>query len=597
LITSVLYAKKDTMHKRIKTYIGTLLLIISLITYVLTLEPTTSFWDCSEFITCANKLEIAHAPGAPTFILLGRLFSLFAGSPENVAYTINLLSATASALTVMFLFWIICWFAEKLVKNSKKEYSVQSKTILVYGSAIIGALTYAFSDSAWFSAVEGEVYATSSLFSAIVFWAITKWEQAEKGWKSTRWIILIFYLLGLSVGIHLLNVLALPAMALIFYHKNYNATSKGTIITILAGFVIVIVMIFGIIPGVASFAAHSDLLFVNSFGLPVYSGALTFVFALGILLYYLYKKTINHKKKWVNIAVVCFSFWLIGYSSFTLLVIRSNSNPFVDMNDVENVFGLVNYLNREQYPKRPLFYGNNFNSPIVDAKDRYTYKMLDKKYYKDELNPEYVFDNNTLTLFPRMASIDPEHADAYKSWTNIKGRKVKVTTRDGSVETITVPTFGDNLEFFFKYQFGHMYFRYFMWNFVGKQNDAQGRGGYLKGNWITGIPMVDKMMVGSSDLKPTTENSTKSRNVYYALPLLLGLIGMFYQYRKDSKNFLANLLLFVLTGIAIVVYLNEIPVTPRERDYAYVGSYFAFSIWIGLGCIAIIENLRKIKNQ
>ena len=581
------------LRKNIQDLLGLSLFLISLIIYVLTMEPTTSFWDCSEFITCAYQLEVAHAPGAPMFMLLGRFFSLLAGNPENVAYTINLLSAVASALTVMFLFWIICCFGRKLLQKTKNNQPEYNSDVLVYGSAIIGALTYAFSDSAWFSAVEGEVYATSSLFSAIVFWAILKWEQAKKGWKSKRWIILIFYLLGLSVGIHLLNVLTLPAMVLVFYFKNYQTKIKGVIIAILIGFLVVIVLIFGIIPGVASFAAYSDLLFVNSLQLPVYSGTISFIIVFSFSLYYAYKKTLKHKKKWINTIVICFSFWLIGYSSFILLVIRSNSNPFVDMNNVENVFGLVNYLNREQYPKRPLFYGNNYNSPIVDVKNRYTHKLYDKKYHKDKLNPSYVFDKNTLTLFPRMASIEKDHTEAYKNWVKIKGRKASITKHDGTTQSIVVPTFTDNLAFFFKYQLGHMYFRYFMWNFVGKQNDTQGRGGYLNGNWITGIPYIDMALVGSEELRPLTENGIKSRNVYYALPLILGLFGLFFQYRKDLPNFLVNLLLFVFTGIAIVVYLNEIPITPRERDYAYVGSYFAFSIWIGLGCMAIITKIKK----
>jgi hypothetical protein len=584
------------LKKNTQTILGVLLFAISLITYVLTLEPTTSFWDCSEFITCANKLEIAHAPGAPMFMLLGRFFSLFAPNPKHVAYMINLLSAVASALTVMFLFWIICWFAEKLLQKSKNKYPESHKKWLVYGSAAIGALSYAFSDSAWFSAVEGEVYATSSLFSAIVFWAITKWEQTDKNNRSDHWIVLIFYLLGLSVGIHLLNVLTVPAMALVFYYKNYQPTTKGVIATIISGFLLVVILIFGIIPGVASFAAYTDLLFVNSFKLPVYSGAISFVIILLFSLYYIYKKALGQKRKWVNTLVLCFAFWLIGYSSFTLLVIRSVSNPFVDMNNVENVFGLVNYLNREQYPKRPLFYGNNYNSPIVDVGNRYTYKLVDGKYHKDELNPNYVFDENTLTFFPRMASTDPDHTEAYKKWVDIKGKKVDVFTRDGTKQTITVPTFSDNLKFFFKYQLGHMYFRYFLWNFVGRQNDAQGRGGYLDGNWITGISFIDVVIIGSGESRYVLDNQQKSKNTYYALPLIWGLIGLFYQYRKDSKSFLVNFLLFVFTGIAIVVYLNEVPITPRERDYAYVGSYFAFSIWIGLGAIAVVEKL-KIRNN
>lgn len=578
--------------------LGVLMFLISLVVYILTLEPTTSFWDCSEFIACAYNLEIGHAPGAPLFMLLGRFFSLFAGgNVTKVAYMINMVSAVSSALTIMFLFWIICWFAKKLIEKSKYEYTKQTKQLIVFLSAAIGALSYAFTDSFWFSAVEGEVYATSSLFSAIVFWAILKWEEAEKGWKSTRWIVLIFYLLGLSVGVHLLNVLTIPAMALVFYYKTYKPSTKGVLTSLGISFLLVVGIIFIIIPGIATSAAYADLFFVNSLSLPVYSGALFFVIGTAVILYFAYKKTLNHRKKWIKTAVLCFSFWLIGYSTFTVLVIRSNSNPFVDMNNVENIFGLVDYLNREQYPKRPLFYGNSYNSPVVDIQKRYNYKLYNGKYHKDELNAKYIYDKNTLSLFPRMASDEPHHAEAYQNWVKISGKKVKVEQGDGSSQTIVVPTFFDNLKFFFSYQLGHMYFRYFMWNFSGRQNDIQGRGGKKNGNFITGIPFIDKAMIGEENLGSKTENQLKSRNKYYALPLLLGLLGLAFQYKKDKVNFMVNLMLFVLTGIAIVVYLNEIPITPRERDYAFVGSFFAFAIWIGLAFTAIIENIKQIRNS
>lgn len=583
-------------EKKTSILIGTLVFFIALIVYTLTLEPVNSFWDCSEFITCAYKLEVGHAPGAPMFMLLGRLFSMLAaGDTTKVAFFVNLLSAVASALTVMFLFWIIVWFSKKAIERSGNNYSETTKKILVFGVSAIGALSYAFTDSFWFSAVEAEVYATSSLFSAIVFWAILKWEQEETGWKSTRWIMVIFYLLGLSVGIHLLNALTIPAMAMVFYFKKYNFSYKGLLFTIAISFFMIVFFIFGLIPGVAGMAAYTDLLFVNSFNLPVYSGALSFVIILSAVLYYSYKKTTNLRKKWVNPAIFALVFWLIGYSSFTLLIIRSNSNPFVDMNDVENVFGLVNYLNREQYPKRPLFYGNNFNSPIVDVKKRFTHKLYNGKYYEDELNPEYIYDNQTLSFFPRMASDEQGHVQAYQNWIKIKGRLVKIRQNDGSQKTIVVPTFLDNLHFFFKYQLGHMYFRYFMWNFAGRQNDIQGRGSALYGNWITGIDFIDKQLGYYDKDKPATFNNMKSRNVYYMLPLVLGLIGLFFQFRRDGHNFLVVLMLFVLTGIAIVVYLNEIPITPRERDYAYVGSYMAFSVWMGLGCLAIVDKFQMLR--
>ncbi|MDF1547255.1 MAG: DUF2723 domain-containing protein [Bacteroidales bacterium] len=585
-------------ENRLSAGIGILIFFIALVVYTLTLEPTNSFWDCSEFIACAYNLEIGHAPGAPVFMLLGKIFSLFAGGDvTKVAFAINMLSAMASALTVMFLFWIICWFSKKIILKSENQYNFKNKQLLIFGASAIGALSFAFIDSFWFSAVEAEVYATSSLFSAIVFWAILKWEESGSGYESTRWIVLIFYLLGLSVGIHLLNTLTLPAMALIFYYKNYKPGFKGFSLTILVSFLMILIIIFGIIPGIAGMAAYSDLFFVNDLKLPVYTGVIFFVVSLSALLYFTYQRSLKWKSKWISTVIVAFSFWLIGYSSFTLLVIRSNANPFIDMNNVENIFGLVDYLNREQYPKRPLIYGNNYNSPVVDVKKRYTYKLYDGKYYKDELNPEYVYNNQTLSLFPRMASNDPDHEKAYQNWIKIKGRSVDIVQEDGTIKKILVPTFFDNIHFFLKYQLGHMYFRYFMWNFVGRQNDVQGRGSNLYGNWMSGIKFIDRLFIADEKNRPETDNYKKSRNVYYFLPLILGLIGLFFQYKKDRSNFLVVLLLFILTGIAIVVYLNEIPITPRERDYAYVGSYFAFSIWMGLGCLAIFTKIKYIREN
>jgi len=355
--------------------------------------------------------------------------------------------------------------------------------------------------------------------------------------------------------------------------------------------------IFVIIPGIASIAAYFDLIFVNSFKLSVYTGAISFIIILFFALFFLYRYSVKNKKVLLKTITLAFSLWVIGYSSFIILVIRSNSNPFIDINNVENIFGLVNYLNREQYPQRPLFYGNNYNSPIVDSKNRYTYKLYDGQYLKDELNPEYIYDNKTLTFFPRMASTESGHVEAYQNWVKIKGREVQIKDQNGESETILVPTFGDNLRFFLKYQLGHMYFRYFMWNFSGRQDDVQGRGGLMHGNWITGIPLIDNILVGKQKIDKSNKNSQKSHNTYYLLPLILGLAGIFYQYKKDNSNFIANLILFLFTGIAIALYLNEIPITPRERDYAYVGSFFAFSIWIGLGCLAIVESILSKRNN
>ncbi len=583
--------------------IGGSVFLISLIVYLLTLEPTASFWDCSEFITCAYKLEVGHAPGAPLFMLLGRFFSLFVGNnTELVAKAINTLSAVASALTVMLLYYIIYWFAtrlnEKLISsNTEKANNTNSIHYLAIIAALVGSLTYAFSDSFWFSAVEAEVYATSSFFSALVFWCIIKYEQAPNGWSANRWLVLIFFLLGLSVGVHLLNLLALPAMALVAYNKYYKLTLKRAIIVVLLSSLFIVVFIYGIIPGIAKMAAYFDLTFANTFHLPVYSGALFSVLllisCLLFLMYYFKKKKLFVR----HFIVLLFSFWLIGYSSFIILVIRSNDNPFVDINNVENIFGLVDYLNREQYPSRPLVYGNNYNSQVVGSKTRQTYKLYNDKYFQDELNPKYEFNKQTLSVFPRMASMDARHVEAYQQWVDIKGRNVKIREQDGSSKEIKVPLFTDNLKFFVKYQVIHMYFRYFMWNFAGKQNDIQGYGGRYHGNWISGIPFIDNWRLGSQENIPDEYKQNKARNKYYLIPLLLGIIGFIFHLKHDKKKFWVALTLFLLTGPAIIIYLNEVPITPRERDYVHVGSFLVFTIWIGLGANAILHSLKKITSN
>ncbi|MBI9067320.1 MAG: DUF2723 domain-containing protein [Salinivirgaceae bacterium] len=578
--------------KRTSNLIGGLVFLFSLTIYLLTLEPTTNFWDCSEFITCAYNLEVGHAPGAPFFMIIGRIASLFAGNnPERVALMINGVSALMSAFTVLFLYLTIVWFIKKILSKTNREFNL----LLVYGSAFIGAMAYAVSDSFWFSAVEGEVYATSSMFSALVFWCMIKYDEAEKGWNENRWIVFIFFLLGISVGVHLLNILAFPAMALIYYHKKFKPTNKGVLLSILLSSMLMLFFIFGLIPGVVKFAAYADLLFVNGFHLPVYSGAFFLIILIAIGLYVLFKREYKKHELIKKLAVLSFIFWLLGYSSFTILIIRSNQNPFVDINNVENIFGLVDYLNREQYPSRPLVYGNNFNSPVLDSKKRFNYKLHDGKYYRDELNPTYIFDDNTMTLFPRMASMEERHQQAYKNWVAIKGRKVMVRKRDGSEEFIQVPTFIDNLKFFFKYQLNHMYWRYFMWNFAGKQNDIQGYGNKMDGNWISGLPFYDNLRLGDQSLLPDFYKNHKARNAYYMLPFLLGFIGMFYHFKKDKNNFLVAMLLFLLTGISIVIYLNEVPITPRERDYVHVGSFYVFAIWMGLGAFALLQNLQSLK--
>ncbi len=571
---------------------------ISLLTYLLCLEPSASFWDCSEFIACAGKLEIGHAPGAPVYLILGRFFSFFAfGNSEYIALAINALSAVASALTVLLLFDIIYWFAEKLQKNSAKKHENSGSVFVSTIAALIGALAYAFSDSFWFSAVEAEVYATSSLFSALVFWCIIKYEQEAKGWQANRWLVLIFFLLGLSVGIHLLNLLALPAMALVVYFKHFKQSKLNFMVAISLSLLLVVAFVFVLIPGTTKLAAYFDLFFVNTLHMPVYSGVLFFIALLIATILLLLHRFTKTKRFLLRFAVVLCSFWLIGYSSFAILVIRSIDNPFVDINNVENIFGLLDYLNREQYGQRPLLYGNNFNSPVVDTRTRTTYKLCDKVYEQDELNPEYVYDANTLVFFPRMASAESRHAEAYNKWIAIKGRKVKTTASDGSTKLLTVPTFTDNVNFFVRYQLGYMYFRYFMWNFAGRQNDIQGDGSRFFGNWITGIPMIDKPRLGIQNIAPDTFQNPETQNKYYLIPLLLGLFGLYFQLISDKKGFLVAMTFFLFTGPAIVLYLNEVPVTPRERDYVHVGSFMVFAIWIGLGVVAIYQSYPVLKSR
>jgi len=583
------------MERKLSIVLGWLVFTISFIVYFLTLEPTISFWDCSEFITCANKLEVGHAPGAPLFMFLGRVFSLLAGSDvSKVAYMINLLSALVSAFTIMFLFWTIEWFGKKLVKKLNNESKIYSRYILI--GSFIGALSFAFTDTFWFSAVEGEVYATSSFFNAIVFWAILKWESNADNQKSDNWILLIFFLMGLSIGVHLLNLLAIPAIVIVYYNKRYNVTKKGIIKAFVFSLLILISLVFILVPGVVKLAAYFDLLFVNQFKLPFYSGVIFYLVLLCSLLIFLIWYSVKHKKQLLNTVVLSFTVFLIGYSSYASLVIRSLSNPYIDITNVENVFGLVDYLNREQYGKRPLVYGNNYNSPIIESVDRNSYKPFGEKYVKKELNSKYVFDDKTETLFPRMASLVDGHESEYKRWVNIKGKLVEVSDRNGNRETITVPTFADNITFFIKYQLGHMYFRYFMWNFSGRQNNIHGFGELMHGNWISGISFLDEARLGPQDNIPKKYANNPARNKYFMLPLIFGLIGLIYQYKKDKQSFLVAFLFYFFAGIAIVFYVNEIPITPRERDYVYVGSFYAFSIWIGLSAIAVIDLLKQ-KNK
>lgn len=588
-------------YNLLNNLLGWLSFGVAAIVYVLTIEPTASFWDCGEFISTSYKLLVGHPPGAPFFMIVGRLFSLFAGGDTGqVAMWINIMSALSSAFTIMFLFWTITHLARKIFLDGKEGESW--RMIAVLGSGFVGALAYTFSDTFWFSAVEGEVYAMSSLFTAIVFWAILKWENVANEPHSNRWLILIAYLMGLSIGVHLLNLLAIPAIVLVYYYKKYEVTKEGIAKALAISAVILGGILYVIIPGVVSVAGRFELLFVNTFGAPYNTGVLVYTILLVAGL--VWGIWFSHMKgrRIINTILLGITVILIGYSSFAMIVIRSFANPPMDQNSPEDVFALMSYLNREQYGDRPLMFGQYYNSEIdrdamdddegkpVRIKKNGRYEIVDHK-------PSYKFKGNTTTVFPRMYSREPNHIAEYKQWADIKGRKVSSMDSQGNPTKITLPTFGENLTFFWKYQVQFMYFRYFFWNFVGRQNDIQSRGEIHKGNWISGISFYDNYRLGDQDKLPDVYKNNKARNRYYFLPLLLGLVGMFFQYsagREGKRGFWVVMLLFFLTGLAIVLYLNQTPLQPRERDYAYAGSFYAFAIWIGLGVLGLVEGMRKV---
>lgn len=573
---------------------GWIVFLIAAVTYLLTIEPTTSFWDCGEFIATAFKLEVGHPPGAPLFMIIARFFALFAGGDyTKVAMMVNAMSGLASAFTILFLFWSITHLAKKMFPANKELQNGQ--LIAIIGSGIVGALAYTFSDTFWFSAVEGEVYALSSLFTAVVFWAILKWENIADEKYSNRWIILIAYLMGLSIGVHLLNLLAIPAIVMIYYFKKFPVTRNGVIKAVFASILILGSIMYIIIPGVVKVATWFELLFVNGFGLPLKTGLIFYLLLIIGFLVWAIRYTHKKQKVILNTIAVIITVIMIGYSSFAMIVIRSLANPPMDENNPETVFNLLHYLNREQYGARPLFKGQYYNAPITGSETPYTYRLKDGKYIKSySLNDILEYDERFTTVFPRMWSqTNPAHIDEYKKWADIKGRKVTAQGRNGEPEILYVPTFGENLKFFFTYQLGHMYWRYFMWNFSGRQNHTQSHGELLNGNWITGINFIDEGRIGPQDNLPDNVANEKSRNTYYLLPLLLGMIGFFFHLRRHFNDFIVVLLLFVLTGIAIVVYLNQYPLQPRERDYAYAGSFYAFSIWIGLGVLGVYNFFHK----
>ena len=649
---------------------GWLVFAIAAATYLLTMEPTASFWDCGEFIVSAHKLDVGHPPGAPFFMLLGHFFSLFASDTAHVAMCVNALSALASAFTILFLFWTITALGRKLMYPT-----TLAKGIGLLGAGLVGSLAYTFSDTFWFSAVEGEVYALSSLFTAVVFWLILKWDEHADEEGSDKWLILIAYLMGLSIGTHLLNLLTIPAIVLVYYFRRHEFSWKGVCGAFGISVAILAVILYGIIPSVPTIAGWFELLLTNVLGCPFNTGLaiylvlmaaalvwaiwesycvveqetmintrtiISFVLAMTLsgvpfikesaligiiliitMLIFLFLKKEVIPARWLNTIAMMVTVVIIGYASYAAIVIRSNADTPMDQNSPDNVFSLKYYLNREQYGDTPLFYGQTYNAPVkldikgnmcvpVETKGHAQYAPAPKvegekdRYVITGYKSGYEYMEEFKMLFPRMHSAQPHHIEAYKAWAEIEGKKIRYEYC-GQTKTEYCPTFGENLRFFFRYQVNFMYWRYFMWNFAGRQNDLQSSGELTKGNWISGIPFIDNALLGDQSKLPTELRENKGHNVYYFLPLLLGLVAIFWQLGKSnnrSKNregyrsFAIVFLLFFLTGLAIVVYLNQTPYQPRERDYAYAGSFYAFCIWIGLGVMALIDMLSGVvKNE
>ena len=648
-------------YNKINNLVGWLAFAVAAFTYCMTIEPTASFWDCPEFITTGYKLEVGHPPGAPFFMLTANLFSQFASDATQVAKMVNIMSALMSAACILFLFWSITHLTKKLICPDDKEMTT-GKLITIMGAGLVGALAYTWSDTFWFSAVEGEVYAYSSLFTAVVFWLILKWENRANEPHSDRWLILIAYLTGLSIGVHLLNLLCIPAIVLVYYYKkNPNANLKGSLIALAGSMILVTVVLYGIVPGIVKVGGWFELLFVNDFGLPFNTGVIIYmiilaasiiwgvyesytvksrkrmnisflttvgllgipfyghgwssvfigIIVLAILAIYLFAN-IGEKyrvsARTLNTSLLAMMMIVVGYSSYAVIVIRSSANTPMDQNSPEDIFTLGEYLGREQYGTRPLFYGQTYASkpalkpteggcvydveegaPVYQPDEKDSYEIVRHK-------TEYKYAQNM--LFPRMYS--DAHAQAYEDWLGgVEGRQVPYD-QCGEMIMVKIPTQWDNIKFFFIYQLNYMYWRYFMWNFAGRQNDIQGQGEIEHGNWITGISFIDNMLIGDQTLLPSELKNNKGHNVFYCLPLILGLIGLFWQAYKGEKGiqqFWIVFFLFFMTGLAIVLYLNQTPQQPRERDYAYAGSFYAFAIWIGLGVAAIAEYLSKKINE
>ncbi|MCU0408918.1 MAG: DUF2723 domain-containing protein [Bacteroidales bacterium] len=623
---------------------GWVVFAVAALTYMLTLEPTASLWDCGEFIASAYKLEVGHPPGNPVFMVIARFFTLFAfGDTSKVSVTVNAMSALASAFTILFLFWTITHLARRILIRNENEITIP-RLIAVMGAGAVGALAYTFSDSFWFSAVEGEVYASSSLFTAAVFWAILRWEDVADEKYADRWLVLIAFLMGLSIGVHLLNLLALPAIVLVYYFRKFPFSWRGFLISFGVSVVALALLLYGIIPGVVTISTKFDYFFVNTLGLPANSGMTFHVVLLGILLALAVRSTLasaggrisavltaaavllsgiwvlsssaffnvlvllavggfgwylaGRNRVLLNTILTAIAVIFIGYSSTAIIVIRSSAGTPLNENNPSDPFNLLYFLNREQYGQRPLFRGAYYNAPVLEYEDgKPRFVLEDGRYVKTGNNIERVYDPRFITVFPRMWSDQEDHAQVYEEWGRVKGTPLQVTdNQTGEKSIVRKPKFTENLRFMFSYQFGYMYFRYFMWNFAGRQNDTQGTGGAVNGNWITGIRFLDEPRTGSADLPEGMKNDP-SRNTYFLLPFLLGLAGLFWHLNRDTKNWGIIMLLFVMTGIAIVFYLNQYPNQPRERDYAYAASFYFFAVWIGTGVLALYEGLSRLTGE
>ena len=654
-------------YKLVNNVLGWLTFFVAAFVYCSTIEPTASFWDCPEFITTGYKLEVGHPPGAPFFMLTANLFSQFASDPSQVARMVNTMSALLSATTILFLFWSITHLARKLILKDWSELTL-GKLIAIEASGLVGALIYTFSDTFWFSAVEGEVYAYSSAFTAIVFWLILKWEDHADEPHSDRWLVLIAYMTGLSIGVHLLNLLCLPAIVLVYCYRRFpNIELKGSLIALVGSFILVAAVLYGVVPGIITVAGWFELLFVNTLGCPFNTGEIIYIVLLvAIVIWAIYESYVdksfkrqnvsfvlavgmlgipfrgmtwsaailglvilaaiyfglNYRKKigkdlvpvltsrFKNTALLCMLMLMIGYSSYAVIVIRSAANPPMDQNSPEDVFTLGSYLSRDQYGDSPLLYGQAYTSQVaydVDGnmcvpkhKEGAAIWQRKEKASKDEKDSYFVVSHKDKIiyaqnmLFPRMHS--SAHAGAYENWMGgVEGTQVPYD-RCGEPVMVKMPTQMENIRFFLSYQCNFMYWRYFMWNFAGRQNDIQGNGEPEHGNWITGISFIDDWMLGDQSKMPAELKANKGHNVFYCLPLLLGLIGLFWQAwrgQRGIRQFWVVFFLFFMTGLAIVLYLNQTPQQPRERDYAYAGSFYAYAIWCGLGVLAIYDILKK----